>query len=191
MSKIAIFLANGFEEIEGLTVVDICRRCGLTIDMVSITEEKQVMGSHKIPVTADMTLSQVNFEEYDCLVLPGGGGEVKPGGGQGTKNLEACEPLMQQIDAFYASGKYIAAICAAPSIFGHRGILKGKRACAYPCFEDHLEGAAVTAGPVEVDGNVITSRGMGTSIPFGLAIAGVFCGQDKADACAHAIVFQP
>ena len=121
MSKIAIFLANGFEEIEGLTVVDICRRCGLTIDMVSITEEKQVMGSHKIPVTADMTLSQVNFEEYDCLVLPGGG--------QGTKNLEACEPLMQQIDAFYASGKYIAAICAAPSIFGHRGILKGKRAC--------------------------------------------------------------
>ena len=158
MSKIAIFLANGFEEIEGLTVVDICRRCGLTIDMVSITEEKQVMGSHKIPVTADMTLSQVNFEEYDCLVLPGGG--------QGTKNLEACEHLMQQIDAFYASGKYIAAICAAPSIFGHRGILKGKRACAYPCFEDHLEGAAVTAGPVEVDGNVITSRGMGTSIPL-------------------------
>ena len=69
--------------------------------------------------------------------------------------------------------------------------MKWKRACAYPCFEDHLEGAAVTAGPVEVDGNVITSRGMGTSIPFGLAIAGVFCGQDKADACAHAIVFQP
>ena len=73
MSKIAIFLADGFEEIEGLTVVDICRRCGLTIDMVSITEEKQVMGSHKIPVTADMTLPQVDFDEYDCLVLPVGG----------------------------------------------------------------------------------------------------------------------
>ena len=99
MSKIAIFLANGFEEIEGLTVVDICRRCGLTIDMVSITEDRQVMGSHKIPVTADMTLSQVDFTQYDCLVLPGGG--------LGTKNLEACEPLMQQIDAFYAAGKYI------------------------------------------------------------------------------------
>lgn len=92
MSKIAIFLANGFEEIEGLTVVDICRRCGLTIDMVSITEDRQVMGSHKIPVTADMTLSQVDFTQYDCLVLPGGG--------LGTKNLEACEPLMQQVDAF-------------------------------------------------------------------------------------------
>ena len=93
MSKIAIFLADGFEEIEGLTVVDICRRCGLTIDMVSITEDRQVMGSHKIPVTADMTLPQVDFDEYDCLVLPGGG--------QGTKNLEACEVLMQQVDAFY------------------------------------------------------------------------------------------
>ena len=102
MSKIAIFLANGFEEIEGLTVVDICRRCGLTIDMVSITEDRQVMGSHKIPVTADMTLSQVDFTQYDCLVLPGGG--------LGTKNLEACEPLMQQVDAFYAAGKYIAAM---------------------------------------------------------------------------------
>lgn len=183
MSKIAIFLANGFEEIEGLTVVDICRRCGLTIDMISITEDKTVLGSHGIPVTADQTLSQTDFAAYDCLVLPGGG--------QGTKNLEACEALMQQVDAFYAAGKYIAAICAAPSIFGHRGILKGKRACSYPCFEDHLAGAAVTAGPVEVDGNVITSRGMGTSIPFGLAIAGVFCGQDQADAVAHGIVYQP
>lgn len=127
MSKIAIFLANGFEEIEGLTVVDICRRCGLTIDMVSITEEKQVMGSHKIPVTADMTLSQVDFEDYDCLVLPGGG--------QGTKNLEACEVLMQQVDAFYAAGKYIAAICAAPSIFGHRGILQGKEPAPIPALK--------------------------------------------------------
>ena len=117
MSKIAIFLADGFEEIEGLTVVDICRRCGLTIDMVSINEDRQVMGSHKIPVTVDMTLSQVNFDEYDCLVLPGGG--------QGTKNLEACEVLMQQVDAFYKTGKYIAAICAAPSIFGkYHAILK-------------------------------------------------------------------
>ena len=183
MSKIAIFLAKGFEEIEGLTVVDICRRCGLTIDMVSITENREVLGSHGIPVKADMTLSEIDFDSYDCLVLPGGG--------EGTKNLEACEPLMVQVDAFHAAGKYIAAICAAPSIFGHRGILKGRRACSYPCFEDHLDGAAVTAGPVEVDGHVITSRGMGTSIPFGLAIAGVFCGQAKADAMAHAIVYQP
>lgn len=81
-------------------------------------------------------------------------------------------------------------LCGTEHIRAQRH-LTGKRACSYPCFEDHLEGAAVTAGPVEIDGNVITSRGMGTSIPFGLAIAGVFCGQNKADACAHGIVFQP
>lgn len=118
MSKIAIFLANGFEEIEGLTVVDICRRCGLTIDMVSITEEKQVMGSHKIPVTADMTLSQVDFEEYDCLVLPGGG--------QGTKNLEACEVLMQQVDAFTQQEIHRGNLCGTEHIRAQRH-LTGKK----------------------------------------------------------------
>ena len=182
MSEVYVFFATGFEEIEGLTCVDLMRRADIDVTTVSVTGERTVVGSHKIPVQMDKLFDEVDFGQAQMLVLPGGG--------PGTKNLEACEPLMQQIDAFYASGKYIAAICAAPSIFGHRGILKGKRACAYPCFEDHLEGAAVTAGPVEVNGNVITSRGMGTSIPFGLAIAGVFCGQDKADACAHAIVFQ-
>ncbi len=182
MKRIAIFFAEGYEEIEGLTVVDICRRCGLAIDMVSITEQKQVKGSHGILVEMDKTWSQADFGEYDMLVLPGGG--------DGTKNLEACQALMEQVDAFYASGKYVAAICAAPSILGHRGILKGRRACSYPGFESHLAGALVTKGPVEVDGNVITSRGMGTSIPFALAIAGVFCGRQKAEQMAEAIVYR-
>ncbi len=182
MKRIAIFFAEGYEEIEGLTVVDICRRCGLAIDMVSITEQKQVKGSHGILVEMDKTWSQADFAEYDMLVLPGGG--------DGTKNLEACQALMEQVDAFYASGKYVAAICAAPSILGHRGILKGRRACSYPGFESHLAGALVTKEPVEVDGNVITSRGMGTSIPFALAIAGVFCGRQKAEQMAEAIVYR-
>lgn len=182
MQQIAIFFAEGYEEIEALTVVDICRRCGLTIDMVSVTEARQVKGAHGIVVETDKTYSQTDFDAYDMLVLPGGG--------EGTRNLEACSELMEQVDAFYKAGKYIAAICAAPSIFGHRGILKGRRACSYPTFESHLEGAVVTAGPVEIDGNVITSRGMGTSIPFALAIAGVFCGQEKADEMAEAIVYQ-
>ena len=172
MSKIAIFLANGFEEIEGLTVVDICRRCGLTIDMVSITEEKQVMGSHKIPVTADMTLSQVNFEEYDCLVLPGGG--------QGTKNLEACEPLMQQIDAFYASGKYIAAICAAPSVLGNKGLLDQKRAVAYPGFEP--KGSIYAEGEFVVrDGKYITAKGAGVCLEFALELVSCLKGKAAAE----------
>lgn len=181
MGKIAVFFAAGYEEIEALTVVDICRRLGLSIDMVSVTGEDIVAGSHGIAVKMDKLITQANFEEYDMLVLPGG----MPG----TKNLEACEPLMAQIDAFYQAGKYIGAICAAPSIFGHRGILKGRRACSYPSSESQLEGAQVTVGPVEIDGNVVTSRGMGTAIDFGLAIGGLFCGQEKADKLAEGIVY--
>lgn len=182
MNNIAIFFAKGYEEIEALAVVDICRRCGLTIDMVSVTEELQVEGSHGIMVGMDKTFSQVDFAQYDMIVLPGGG--------EGTKGLEAHQGLMEQVDAFYAAGKYVAAICAAPSILGHRGILKGRRACCYPSFESHLEGAEVTSGPVEISDNVITSRGMGTAIPFGLAIAGVFCGTDKSEEMAKTIIYK-
>lgn len=181
MKKIAIFFAEGYEEIEALTVVDICRRCGLTIDMVSITDDKAVRGAHGIDVLMDMTFGEVDFDTYDMLVLPGGG--------NGTKNLEAFEPLMKQVDAFYAADKYVAAICAAPSIFGHRGMLKGRQACSYPSFESHLEGAEVTAGPVAVSDHVITSRGMGTSIPFALAIVGELCGKDVAEEMAKTIIY--
>ena len=182
MSKIAIFFAEGYEEIEALAVVDVCRRCKLSIDMVSITEDKQVAGSHGIRVEMDKTFSQVDFSEYDMLVLPGG---VK-----GTLGLEAHQGMMKQIDAFYQSGKYIGAICAAPSIFGHRGILKGRRACCYPDFESHLEGAFVTEGPVEISDNVLTSRGMGTAIDFGLAIAGIFAGKEAAEAAAKKVLYE-
>ena len=182
MKRIAVFFGTGFEEIEALTVVDICRRCGLEVDMVSIMEEAGVTGSHGIRVEMDKVFAQADFSEYDMLVLPGG----MPG----TKHLEAHEGLMEQIDAFYAAGKYIAAICAAPSIFGHRGILKGRRACCYPSFESHLEGAQVTAGPVEISDHVVTSRGMGTAIDFALAIAGIFCGSGKAQEMAQSIVYE-
>lgn len=182
MSKVAVFFAEGYEEIEALTVVDICRRAGIGTDMVSVTGMKEVTSSHGVSVKMDKTFSELDFEEYDMLVLPGG----MPG----TKNLEAHEELMGQIDAFYERGKYIGAICAAPSIFGHRGILKGRRACCYPSFESHLEGAEVTAGPVEISDNVITSRGMGTAIEFGLAILTVLCGEEKAGELAKAIVYR-
>ena len=182
MSRIAIFFATGYEEIEGLTVVDICRRCKIEIDMVSVTEEEMVTGSHGISVKMDKMFSEVNFEEYDMLILPGG----MPG----TRNLEAHEGLMAQVDAFFATGKYIGAICAAPSVFGHRGILKGKNACCYPGFESHLEGAEVSTNPVEMAGNVITSRGMGTAIEFALAIVSIYCGQEKADEMAKSIIYR-
>lgn len=182
MSRAAIFLAEGFEEIEALTVVDICRRCGIAIDTVSITEGNQVTSSHGVTVVADRVFSQTEFDGYDMLILPGG----MPG----TRNLEAHGGLMEQIDAFYEKGKYIAAICAAPSIFGHKGILKGRNACSYPDFESHLEGASVTKGSVEISDHVITSRGMGTAIDFGLAIAGVLGTPEKAEEIARAIIYR-
>ncbi|MBD5453869.1 MAG: DJ-1/PfpI family protein [Lachnospiraceae bacterium] len=162
MSRVCVFFANGFEEIEALTVVDILRRANVIVHMVSVTGEKKVTGSHNIVVEANQLIEEVDFEQTDMIVLPGG----MPG----TANLEACEPLMKQVDAFFAEGKYIAAICAAPSILGHRGMLQGKKACSSPGFESHLEGAAVKKKPVVVAGQIITSRGMGTAIPFGLAI---------------------
>ena len=182
MSNLAIFFAAGYEEIEALTVVDLCRRAGLNIDMVATDNEPCVTGSHGICVQMDKGIKDVNFEDVDCIILPGG----MPG----TKNLEANVSLMEQVDAFAAQGKTIAAICAAPSIFGHRGILKGKQACCYPAFESHLEGAEVNRNSVNICGNVITSRGMGTAIDFALAIISVFAGQDKADELAEGIVYR-
>lgn len=182
MSRIAVFLANGFEEIEALTVVDICRRAGVVVDMVSIQEGTEVTGSHNICVKADMVYADAVFGEYDMLVLPGG----LPG----TTNLEAHQGLMEQLDAFYEKGKYIAAICAAPTVFGHRGYLKGRKACCYPGMEEQLEGACRVWDSVAVDGQVITSRGMGCAIDFALAITEVMVNQETAERLAKGIVYR-
>jgi len=186
MSTISVFLAEGFEEIEALTVVDICRRAGLDTKTVSITDNRTVISSHAIPVVADLTLDEVDFDALNCIVLPGGI--------PGTPNLEACETLMKQVDAFYEAGvkgedKYLAAICAAPSILGHKGFLKGRNATCYPFFESHLEGAIVNHADLEVSDHIITGRGMGTAIVFGLAIASVFAGKEKADAISEGIMY--
>lgn len=182
MSKIAIFFATGYEEIEALTVVDILRRAEETVEMVSITGEKRVTSSHDVTVEMDLLFSEVDFTTLDVLVLPGG----MPG----TKNLEAFAPLMEQVDAFVKAGKLVTAICAAPSILGHRGHLKGKKACSFPSFEDHLEGADVVKEPAVIDGNIITGRGMGAAIPFGLAILEKLQGKEAAEAMAEKIVYR-
>lgn len=182
MSKTAIFFATGYEEIEALTVVDILRRAGEEIVMVSVTDERRVTGSHGIEVTMDQTLSEVSFDETDVIVLPGG----MPG----TKNLEACEALMEQVDAFVKAGRTVAAICAAPSILGHRGHLKGKKACSFPDMESHLEGADVSREPAVIDGNIVTGRGMGVAIPFGLAVLEKLQGKEAAEEMAAKILYR-
>lgn len=182
MSKIAVFFGEGFEEIEALTVVDMCRRAGIEVDMVSITGKDTVTGAHKISVGMDKQFEDVDFASFDMIVLPGG----MPG----TRNLEAHVGLMEQVDAFYQAGKYIAAICAAPSIFGHRGILNGRKACCFPGFEKDLEGAEVTTDNVTKDGNVITSRGMGTAMDFALTIVTLFCGEEVAAEKSKSIIYK-
>lgn len=182
MAKAGIFFAEGYEEIEALTVVDLCRRAGVEIQMISVTGEGSVAGSHGICVKMDALLTEVDFGQLDMLVLPGG----MPG----TKNLEGCAPLMEELDRFYAAGKWIAAICAAPSVFGHRGYLKGREAVCYPSFEGELTGATVLSEAAAADGNVITGRGMGCAIPFGLLIVEKLISRAAADALAESIVYE-
>ena len=162
MKKTGIFMADGCEEIEGLTVVDVLRRAGLEIQMISLSESASVTGSHKITFLADTVFEQVSFDELDAVVLPGG----MPG----TLKLAEHEGVNSVIKKFAEEGKLVAAICAAPSVLGTAGILKGKRAACHPGFEEKLIGATVFMEPVVSDGNIITSRGMGTAIDFGLAI---------------------
>jgi len=180
----AVFFATGFEEVEALTVVDLLRRAGIETVCVSIDDQEYVTGSHNITVKMDAGLDRLDFWLYDILICPGG----MPG----TKNLEACEWLIRNIQSSYENGKYIAAICAAPSIFAHMGLLQGRKACIYPGMEDELyqNGASVCwDGKVMKSGSIITSRGVGTAIPFALEIVATLLGQEKADELAKSIVY--
>ncbi len=181
MIKTGIFLADGCEEIEALTVVDILRRAEIHIDMISISDSLHVKGSHGIEIICDRLISEVDFSEYDGLVLPGG----MPG----TTNLGANETVVSQIKAFASAGKLVAAICAAPSVLGDNGILEGKKAVCYPGVESRLKGAEVLTESVVMDENVITSRGMGTAIPFALAITEYIRDAGTAEKISKGIIF--
>ena len=180
--KVCVFLADGFEEIEGLTVVDILRRAGVEVIMMSVTENVLVKGSHGIGVEADSLFDGNAAAKADMLVLPGG----MPG----TLTLQKHDWLKELLKAFDDQQKAIAAICAAPSILGELGMLKGKKACAYPSFEEKLEGADVQQVPVVTDGNITTGRGMGAAIPFALRLTELLCGEEKAEEVRRSIVYQ-
>ncbi|MCD7832421.1 MAG: DJ-1/PfpI family protein [Lachnospiraceae bacterium] len=181
MGKAYVFLADGFEEIEGLTVVDLLRRAGIEVQTVSIMERVQICGSHGIEVKADLLFDELDAEEAQLLVLPGG----MPG----TTHLAEHEGLAKLLKEQDAAGRRIAAICAAPTVLGGLGLLEGRTAVCYPGLEEKLTGATVTTNPVEVSGNVTTSRGMGTAIPFGLSLIVQLLGADTAEKLAKSIVF--
>lgn len=162
---IAVFLAEGFEETEALTTVDILRRAGLDTVTIGIGG-KTVTGSHGIPVVADREESAFSMDELEGVVLPGG----MPG----TKHLEASGTVQKALDYAAAHGLLIAAICAAPSILGHKGLLSGRRATCFPGYEADLTGARVETAPAVTDGSVVTGKGMGVTIPFALEIVRQF-----------------
>lgn len=182
MSKIGIFFADGCEEIEGLSVVDICRRADLEIVTISIMGKNEVTGSHNIIFQTDTVFEEVDFGELEGVILPGG----MPG----TLNLGKHEGVNRIIREFAESGKMVAAICAAPSVLGAAGILQGKTAVCHPGFEEKLTKANVKYDNVAVDGNVITSRGMGTAFDFGLAIVGYFKDQTVVEDVKLHMVYQ-
>ena len=176
-----VFLADGFEEIEALTVVDILRRDNILTETVSITDNKQVTGAHMITVIADRTISEIKTSEAALLVLPGG----MPG----TLNLKECAKLTEMLTEFNSTNRRIAAICAAPTVLGELGMLEGKKAVCYPGMEDKLKGAIVSADEVVTDGNITTSRGMGTAIPFALELIRIFDSETEAGALKRKIVY--
>ncbi len=180
--KIGMMVANGYEEVEMLTVVDLLRRAGMTCDIISVSGEKELTSSHKVTVIADLLYEEADFDSYDALAIPGG----MPG----TTNLGAHAGVCEQLKKAYADGRMIAAICAAPTVFGKLGLLEGKKAICYPGMEDQLTGAEVTYEPAVRDGNIITSRGMGTAIDFGLAIIAYYEGEEAAAALAEKIVYE-
>ena len=183
--RVAVFLADGMEEIEALTVVDLLFRAGIPCETVSISNTNVVMSSHEVSVVCDREIddTRFQFDDYDMLVLPGG----MPG----TTNLGECDALTDQVCQFANGGKQVAAICAAPTILAKLGLLDGRRATCFPDLQSVLaeNGAEVLQDQVVIDGNIITSKGMGTAIPFGLAIVAHYLGQDVADSLAAKIVY--
>ena len=180
MAKVCVFTADGFEEVEGLTVVDLLRRAGEEVLMVSISDNLSVTGSHGIEIKADVFFDDVDYSTVDLLVLPGG----MPG----TVHLGEHQGLAELLQSFAASDRKVAAICAAPSVLGGLGILKNKKAACYPGFEEKLEGAQVFTDPVVKDGNITTSRGLGTAIPFALELISQLEGEVKARQIKKSIV---
>ena len=181
--KVLVFLAEGFEEVEALTVVDYLRRTDIKVDTVSITEDKLVKGAHDIIVTADKLLSDVKHPQiYNGLIIPGG----MPG----ATNLKDNSNVIKLVKKFDKENKLVAAICAGPIVLQEAGIISGKRVTSYPGFEDQLEGCNYCKDKVTRDGNIITARGPAIAVDFVMKIIEYLLGKGKINALKESILYE-
>jgi 4-methyl-5(b-hydroxyethyl)-thiazole monophosphate biosynthesis len=180
--KVLVHFADGFEEIEALTPVDVLRRAGCEVTMVSVMDTLQVKSSRGVIIMADKLFKEVNYTEADMLVLPGG----MPG----SKNLDNHEGLKAKLLEADKNNKWLAAICAAPMVLGHLGLLKGKNATCYPGNEPDLIGAHLKGTAVEKDGKIITGKGAGSSLKFSLALVEALINKEKAKEIADKMMVE-
>lgn len=179
---VVVFLANGCEEIEALTQIDVLRRADIEVMGVSITTEKIIKGAHSIDFIADCTLYDVDFDKVDMVVLPGGLA--------GRNNLMNCKEAVTVCKKFNEVGKMVAAICASPSVLGENGILEGRSATCYPGFENQCYGAIMSDDNVVRDGNIITSRGPATAMEFAVELVRAIAGDAVAEKTAQGLLFK-
>ncbi len=179
---IYLFLAEGFEEIEALTPVDVLRRAGLEVKTVAVGNSKTVKGAHGIEVVADILETEIENVTPEAIILPGG----MPG----TINLEESPVVIETLLRAMSSGSLVCAICAAPSILGISGYLKHRKATCYPGFEEYLDDATFVDERVVRDDNIITAKGMGCAAEFALCIVEALCGKDKADEVATSAIIK-
>lgn len=176
-----LFLANGFEEIEAVVPIDILRRAGVEVKTVSVNDGLEVEGRSRIKMVADCTIKDIDVAGFEMAILPGG----QPG----TSNLESCGKIREAIKYGMDNGKWIAAICAAPTVLGKAGYLEGKEAVCYPGCEGDLKGAVIGEEAVARCGNIITSRGAGTAMDFAFELVTVLRGEKTAADIKSQVVY--
>jgi 4-methyl-5(b-hydroxyethyl)-thiazole monophosphate biosynthesis len=177
--RVLIPLADGVEELEAVTVIDVLRRSGVEVVSAALGETLSVRGSRGVTVLADATWDALDIDAFDAITLPGGG--------QGTENLAADGRVIETVRAFVAANKFVTAICAAPTVLALAGVLKGRKATCYPACAEALGGAYADA-PVIADDRIITSQGPGTAMLFALVLVQHFAGDEVARKVADGLL---
>lgn len=181
MAKVYEFISNGAEEVEALIPVDVLRRAGVEVVIVSVTGEQIVTSAHGVRIVTDALIEDVNVSDADLLMIPGG----MPGA-----EILCNHPLVREaVMAQYEAGRLVSAICAGPMIFGSLGIAEGKRCTCYPGFEDRLTGATYTRELVTVDGNVVTGEGPAAAFPYAYTLCELLCGKETAQALMDGMMY--